>query len=169
MWNLGEWYGWIYLQDRIRDADREQTCRQGAGEGRVGRPGRLGLMYLRRHVSHRQQVGTCCITQGAQLRAARWFSWVRRRVGGPARRERRCVCVQSLQSPVRLPATPWTVGLQAPLSVGFSRKNTAWVAVPPSRPLPDPGVRVVSPASLRWQVGPVPLVAPGKPRGCICL
>ena len=47
-------------------------------------------------------------------------------------------------------------------------ENTEWVAMPSSRPLPDPGVRVASPVTLHWQVGPVPLVAPGKPRGCIC-
>ena len=47
-----------------------------------------------------------------------WAGWP----GGRAR----CVCVQSLRSPVRLSATPRTVALQAPLSVGFSRREH-WV------------------------------------------
>ena len=33
-----------------------------------------------------------------------------------------CVCVLSHFSCVRLFVTPWTVALQAPLSVGFSRQ-----------------------------------------------
>ena len=34
------------------------------------------------------------------------------------------VCVLSCFSPVQLFLTPWTVAHQAPLSMGFSRKNT---------------------------------------------
>ena len=44
------------------------------------------------------------------------------------------LCVLSRFSPVRLFATPWTVALQAPLSMGFSRpKKLEWVAMPSSR------------------------------------
>ena len=42
------------------------------------------------------------------------------------------VCVQSL-SCVQLFVIPWTTVHQAPLSMGFSGKNTGWVAMPSSR------------------------------------
>ena len=38
------------------------------GEGRVEHIGRLGLTY-HYHVENREQVGSCCLTQGAQLGA----------------------------------------------------------------------------------------------------
>ena len=46
-----------------------------------------------------------------------------------------------------LSATPWTVALQAPLSVRFSRQEY-WSGVPHSTPgdLPDPGIEPGSPA-----------------------
>ena len=45
-------------------------------------------------------------------------------------------------SHVRLFATPWTVALQAPLSVGFSRQDY-WSGFPcsPSGDLPDLGIK----------------------------
>ena len=48
--------------------------------------------------------------------------------------------VKSL-SRVRLFATPWTVARQAPLSIGFSRKEY-WSGLPFPSPgdLPDPGI-----------------------------
>ena len=57
------------------------------------------------------------------------------------------VCAQSL-SQVRLFATLWTLAHQAPLSMGFSRKEH-WSMLPcsPSENLPDPGIEPVSPAS----------------------
>ena len=44
-------------------------------------------------------------------------------------------------------ATPWTVGRQAPLSMGFSRQGY-WskLPFPSSGDLPDPGTELVSPA-----------------------
>ena len=58
-------------------------------------------------------------------------------------------CAQSL-SHVRLFVTPWTVAGQAPLSMGFSRREY-WNGLPFSSPrdLPDPGIKpasVLSPA-----------------------
>ena len=43
--------------------------------------------------------------------------------------------------------TPWTVDLQAPLSIGFSR-HEYWSALPFPSPvdLPNPGIKPVSPA-----------------------
>ena len=43
--------------------------------------------------------------------------------------------------------TPWTVAGQGSLSVGFSRQEYwSWVAIPFSRDLPDPGIKLWSPA-----------------------
>ena len=53
------------------------------------------------------------------------------------------VCVLSHFSCVRLFATPWTVALQAPLSMGFSRQEY-WNGLP--FPPPDPGIE---PKSIR--------------------
>ena len=56
------------------------------------------------------------------------------------------VKVKSL-SPVRLFATPWTVGHQAPASMGFPRQQY-WSGLPFPSPgdLPDPGIEPRSPA-----------------------
>ena len=50
-------------------------------------------------------------------------------------------------SHVRLFATPWTVACQAPLFMGFSRKEY-WSGLPFPSPgdLPDPGIEPGSPA-----------------------
>ena len=50
-----------------------------------------------------------------------------------------CVCVSL--SHVQLGATPWTAALQAPLSMGFSRKEY-WSGLPclPLGDLPNPGI-----------------------------
>ena len=55
------------------------------------------------------------------------------------------MCVLSHFSPVRLRATLWTVALQAPLSMGFSRKEY-WSGLPGPFPgdLPDPGIKPCS-------------------------
>ena len=52
-------------------------------------------------------------------------------------------------SRVQLFATPWTVALQAPLSVGFSRQEY-WSGLPrpPPGDLPDPGIQPASLMSL---------------------
>ena len=62
-------------------------------------------------------------------------------------------------SHVRLFATPWTVALQAPLSMGFS-KQEYWSGLPFPSPgdLPDPGTEPLS----HWQAGSLPLVPSGK-------
>ena len=43
-----------------------------------------------------------------------------------------CMCARLLQS-VQLFVTPWTAAHQAPLSMGFSSKNTEVVALPSSK------------------------------------
>ena len=57
-----------------------------------------------------------------------------------------CACTQSL-SQVQLFASPWTVALQAPLSMGFSRQEF-WSGLPFSTlgDLSNLGIKLVSPA-----------------------
>ena len=63
-----------------------------------------------------------------------------------------------------LSATPWTVTLQGPLSLGFSRQEY-WSGLPCPLPgdLLDPGIEPVSLSLLHWQAGSLPLVPLGKP------
>ena len=55
------------------------------------------------------------------------------------------MCTLSCFSHVRLCATLWTVALQAPLSMGFSRQEY-WSGLPwhPSGDLPDPRLKFTS-------------------------
>ena len=68
-----------------------------------------------------------------------------------------------LFSRVQLFVTPWTVALQAPLSMGFSRQEY-WSGLP----CPPPGVFPTQGSNpcllhlLHWQAGSLPL-APGRP------
>ena len=64
-------------------------------------------------------------------------------------------------SHVQLFATPRTVALEAPLSVGFHRQEY-WSALPfpPPGDLPNPGMEPKSPA---WQAVSLPSESPGKP------
>ena len=58
-------------------------------------------------------------------------------------------------------AMPWTVALQAPLSVGILQARILeWVAIPPPGNLPNPGIKPRSPA---LQVDSLPSEPPGKP------
>ena len=44
--------------------------------------------------------------------------------------------------------TPWTVAHQAPLSMGFSRQDYCnGLPFPPPGDLPDPGIKLTTPAS----------------------
>ena len=59
-------------------------------------------------------------------------------------------------------ATPWTVALQAPLSMGFYRQ-VYWSGLPFPSPgdLPNPGIEPESPA---FQADALTSEPPGKPR-----
>ena len=59
-------------------------------------------------------------------------------------------------------AIPWTVACQAPLSMGFSRRER-WSGLPFPSPedLPDPGIEPTSPES---QADSLPAEPQGKPR-----
>ena len=74
-------------------------------------------------------------------------------------------CVLSRFSRVRLFVTPWTAGLQAPLSMGFPRQEY-WSGLP----CPPPGIfptQGSNPGLLQLlhyrQAGSLPLTPPGKP------
>ena len=75
-----------------------------------------------------------------------------------------CACMLSHFSCVLLFVTPWTVSLQAPLSMGFSRQKY-WSGLPclPPGDLPDPGSNPLLLCLLHWQVGSLPLAPCGKP------
>ena len=56
---------------------------------------------------------------------------------------------------------PWTVALQAPLSVGFSRQEYwSGLPCPPARDLPNPGIELMS--LLSFALGFFTLVPPGE-------
>ena len=58
-----------------------------------------------------------------------------------------------LLSRVQLFVTPWTVGYQPPLSMGFPRQEYwSGLPCPPPRDLPDSGIKPASPASPALQV-----------------
>ena len=62
---------------------------------------------------------------------------------------------------IQLFATPWTIGHQTPLSMGFSRqKYWSGLLCPPPGDLPDPRVESGSPA---LQADSLPSEPPGKP------
>ena len=75
-----------------------------------------------------------------------------------------CECVLGHFSLVRLFATPWTVAHQAPLSMGFSRREyCSGLPCPPPGDLPNTGIE---PRCLMFPVGKqvlLPLAPPGKP------
>ena len=74
-----------------------------------------------------------------------------------------CACMLSHLSRVCLFATPWTVARQAPLSMGFPRREY-WSGLPVASPrdLPNPGIEPISLYLLHWQAGSSPLGPPGK-------
>ena len=63
----------------------------------------------------------------------------------------KCACLLSCFSHVQLFVTLWTIALQAPLSVGFSRQEYwSGLPCPPPLDLPDPGIKpgsLAAPAS----------------------
>ena len=69
-----------------------------------------------------------------------------------------------LFSHVLLFVTPWTIGCQTPLSMGFSRQEY-WggLPFPPPGDLPDPGIELHLLHILCWQADSLPLSHLGKP------
>ena len=72
----------------------------------------------------------------------------------------RCVCAQSCPTL----CDPMDCSHQAPLSMGFSSQEY-WnrLPCPPSRDLPDPGIKPTSPVAPALQADSLPLSRPGKP------
>ena len=60
-------------------------------------------------------------------------------------------------------ATPWTVALQDPVSMEFSRQEN-WSGLPFPSPgdIPKTAIKPMSFSLLHWQVGSLPLAPPGK-------
>ena len=70
-------------------------------------------------------------------------------------------CVCSVAESCLTLATPWTIGHQAVLSMGFPRQEYgSGLPFPSPRDLPDPGIKPMSPA---WQVDSLPLCHLGIP------
>ena len=63
-------------------------------------------------------------------------------------------------SRVLLCVTLWTVAHQAPLSMGFSRQEYQWIAMPSSWESSQPRDRTRVSHLLQWQADPLPLVPP---------
>ena len=73
------------------------------------------------------------------------------------------LCVQLL-SCVRFFMTPWTVALQAPLSMGFSRREYwSGLPCPPPGDIPNPGIEPESPVAPALQADSLPLYHWGSP------
>ena len=74
-----------------------------------------------------------------------------------------CLCAQMI-SCVQLLATLWTVALQVPLSMGFSRQEyCSGFPFPSPGDLPDPGLNTQLLHILHWQMGSLPLCHLGSP------
>ena len=73
-------------------------------------------------------------------------------------------CMLSHFSYIQLFATPWTIALQAPLSVGFPGKNTRVGCHPLLQEnLLHPGIETMSPVSPVLEGGFFTTESPGKP------
>ena len=77
-------------------------------------------------------------------------------------------CLPSCFSHVRLFATPWTVTHRAPLSMGFSRKNTGVDCCALLQGIfLIQGFKLLPPEAPPLQVDSLPVEPPGKPSGDI--
>ena len=76
----------------------------------------------------------------------------------------------SVLSHVRLFATPWTVALQAPLSMEFSRQEYwSGLPFPSSGDLSDPATELMSPEPPALQVDSLPLEPQGHVNKCFSM
>ena len=128
------------LKDMIKDTDEqpdEEMCRPRSGRVlSTGTSVRMELACLTLPVS-----GCVQPTWKAPKPHTIGISWTFHHVVCV------CVCVCAL-SHVQLFATPWTIALQAPLSMQFCRQEY-WSGLPLPSPgdLPDPEMKAVSPVS----------------------
>ena len=79
-----------------------------------------------------------------------------------------CACVLSRFSRVCFCVTLWIIARQAPLSMGFSRREY-WSGLlrPPPRDLSDPYVELVSPVASALQAASLPLSHRERPKKII--
>ena len=77
-------------------------------------------------------------------------------------------CVLSSFSHFQLFETPWTIALQAPLSMGILQARIlGWITIPSSRGSSQPRIGTISLVSLlHWQVGSLLLGPSRSPWGC---
>ena len=113
------------------------------------------------------KTGPCCSGQGCALNPIIcWWVGLHSLLnslawGYPALESKSPACMLSCFTYVWLFATPWTVARQAPLSMGFSRKeNWNGLPYPPPGDLPNPGIEPRSPT---LQADSLPAQPPGKP------
>ena len=77
--NPEKWYWWIYFQGRHEDKDIRNGLVSTVGEGKDGTNGDTHTLSW----ENRRLVGSCCVTQGAQLcalwqpRQVGWGTWER--------------------------------------------------------------------------------------------
>ena len=75
------------------------------------------------------------------------------------------MCAFSRFSCVRLFVTPWAIACQAPLSMGFPKKNTGVSSHSLLQGIfPTQGSNLHLVCLLHWQADSLPLVPPGKPQ-----
>ena len=89
-----------------------------------------------------QRVSGLCLSSHAHYRAQSWRTfWAGSPMSSLSLSWKYFSCVQFF-------ATPWTVGHQAPLSMGFSRQEF-WseLPLPPPEDIPNPGIEATSPMS----------------------
>ena len=126
------------------------------------------------------KTGSCCSGQGCALNPIIcWWVGLHSLLislawGYPALESKSPACMLSCFTYVWLFATPWTVARQAPLSMGFSRKeNWNGLPYPPPGDLPNPGIKPMSLLSLSlagrlftsratWEAAMVGLMAASK-------
>ena len=91
-----------------------------------------------------------------------WYSAWGRRVGHDWVTFTSLLILYVLSLSVQLFVTPWTVARQAPLSMGILQARILeWVAIPPPRDLPNPGIEPRFPA---LQADSLLSEPPGKPK-----
>ena len=93
--NLENWWWWTYLQAGIETQTSRTDLWTQQGKERVGQTERAALTYIHYYVENRQQVGSRCITQGAQsgdLWQPRGVGWGGGQEGGSRRRGHMYTC-----------------------------------------------------------------------------
>ena len=117
-------------------ACKTPPCPRHVTQNKREKPALPSGHLIRREVQSVFKRSACFVTDSGTRRAPnphKWYCLIRRPL--------ECECVLSRFSCVRLFATPWTVALQAPLSMGFSRQEYwSGLPCPPPGDIPDPAL-----------------------------